>query len=129
MNETMTLEKAINTIDFEMGLHYSTEKSFIEPEKMDEAREVLLNYLDTENELGINLLTFIKVLKAPEIYVKRGDEILTIPHCDIEWDIECNSIAVILEEESKENSSSTLYGIYNLKDYGKTWSLNKEDLK
>lgn len=81
-------------------------------------------YRVTEEELGINLLTFVKVLKAPEIYFKRENEILEVPHCDIFWDIAVNSIAIILEEDKNH----TLYSIYHLRDSGKTWALTKEEL-
>ena len=86
-------------------------------------------YKDLEEELGINLFTFVEVLKAPEIYIKKRNKIITIPHCDICWDIVCNSIAVVLEEDKTEGCMRTVYGIYDLRSYGKTWSLNREDLK
>lgn len=81
-------------------------------------------YKATEEDLGINLLTFVKVLKAPEIYVKRKNEIFEVLHCDIRWDIVVNSIAIVLEE----SKNHTLYSIYHLRDYGKTWALTKEEL-
>ena len=84
----------------------------------------LQEYKSLEKELGINLFTFVKVLKAPEIYFKRENEILKVPHCDILWDIVVNSIAIVL----KENKKHTLYSIYYLRDYGKTWALTKEEL-
>ena len=80
---------------------------------------------DVEEELGIDLIKFVKVLKAPEIYVKSRNEILEVPHCDICWDIEVNKISIVLEEDKNH----TLYSIYHLKDYGKTWALTKEELE
>ena len=85
----------------------------------------LQEYKSLENELGIDLFTFVEVLKAPEIYFKRENEILEVPHCDILWDIVANSIAIVLEEDKNH----TLYSIYHLKDYGKTWALTKEELE
>ena len=85
----------------------------------------LQEYKSLENELGINLFTLVKVLKAPEIYFKRENEILEVPHCDIFWDIVANSIAIVLEEDKNH----TLYSIYHLRDFGKTWALTKEALE
>ncbi len=85
----------------------------------------LQEYKSLEEELGIDLFTFVKVLKAPEIYFKRENEILKVPHCDILWDIAVNNIAIILEE----NKNHTLYSVYHLRDYRKTWALSQEELE
>lgn len=115
--------KAFNEIKYTLQevFDYSSTKQFDTIEKALKEHE---QYKATEEDLGINLLTFVKVLKAPEIYVKRKNEIFEVLHCDIRWDIVVNSIAIVLEE----SKNHTLYSIYHLRDYGKTWALTKEEL-
>ena len=114
----MNLKQAIDTHDFEMGLHYGQGKYFIEPEKMDEAREVFLKYLDMEEELGVDLLTFVKALKEG-IYVHL-QEPYGIVHDTVRPKFEGRYVYLVLDTVNSQVCCS---------NYGESWALTKEDLE
>ena len=78
---------------------------------------------DIEEELGIDLVTFVKALKQDYIWVKADDlegkvvrcSSFTLSHgyfyCEYESDVEFG------------------YGFYAIRDYGETWALTKEELE
>ena len=83
---------------------------------------------DIEEEIGIDLITLFKVLKG-KIYSLHPKTkkicLIILPilyYCGKQWMIGCRS----MELDDEENSCDS-WDCY-LKDYGKTWSLDKIDL-
>jgi len=70
---------------------------------------------DIEEELGIDLITVFKILKAVNIYTKdkRYDLRNSLSYMGNSW--------VIQNHYDNE--------CFDFKDYGKTWSIKKEDLE
>ena len=74
---------------------------------------------DIEEELGVDLLTLIKVFKDG-VYIKINGEIGYIQY-----------VSIFKKRKWRLYSSSTFWGKYDIclvKDYGKKWSLTKEEL-
>lgn len=127
----MTLKEAIDTYDFEMGLHYGEEKHFIKPEKMDEAREVLLKFLVVEEEFGIDLtklLTAKKIYYYDEIFDKKERKSVFVLKETDDFGFDLKEKQVIMYEprsfdgillEKDEYGKKTAYG----------WAFTKEELE
>lgn len=82
---------------------------------------------DIEDELGIDLVTFVKATTQPVLFIKNipfSNEIklaiLTFIHKN---DINDNKDYLVWFEVNKEERY-----LFKLKDYGKTWALTKEEL-
>lgn len=96
--------------------------SNIEHEKHEELKAIykqLLPYAEVEEELGIDLITLFKALKNgvySNHYAYAGEEI--------------HKIDVELQKRSYGLCVSGGFGEgHNIKDYGKTWALTKEELE
>ena len=83
---------------------------------------------DIEDELGIDLITFVKATTQPVLYIKNipfSNEIklaiLTFIHKN---DINDNKDYLVWFEVNREERY-----LFKLKDYGKTWALTKEELE
>ena len=80
-----------------------------------------------EGELGIDLVTVFKALKTNKIFIKADYDGENIMPCNC-FSLNLNGSANyyfycqygLVNEE---------YDFYNLKDYGKTWALTKEELE
>ena len=68
---------------------------------------------DIEEELGIDLITFFKIYNADKVYIKGKDYYWKIRHYNR------RSISV----------GTNKIICLSFKDYGKTWSIKKEDLE
>ena len=97
-------------------------------EDMNKALNKLSQLEDLEEELGIDLITLFKSLKG-EIYSlhPKTQKICLIIFRDFyffgnQWIIECHS----MEWNAEENRCDS-WDCF-LKDYGKTWALDKNDL-
>lgn len=95
-------------------------------EKIKKASDTLLKYKDLERELGIDLITLIKIF-AKGFYARikgyDGYYLYQFDPRDIELNIERKSLIVYEEWRDSE------YGEYPFKKYGKTWALTKEELE
>ena len=100
----------------------------IESNVFERICDELIEYKSLEEELGIDLITLFKALKQDYIYFKHyyawdnkfkiNKEYITGLKC-----IEDNTIALFTESYyGKEH-------IVYLKDYGKTWSLDRSELE
>ena len=86
----------------ELGFDYIVDKN------QESANYKLGQLEDTEDELGVDLLTLFKALKNG-IYGKVGNKIEHILAPHLSW------------------YNREIY-IFKIKDYGKTWALTKEEL-
>lgn len=86
----------------------------------------LKHYEDIEDELGIDLITLFKVLKNGiyRIFYKGGEP-NKIGNLDINFDKKALSSHWQFLDMSGYDSGTNYY---YFKDYGKTWSLDKNDL-
>ena len=92
-----------------------------------EVYEKLRPLEDIEDELGIDLITLFKALKTNKIFIKADYDGESVMPCNC-FSLGLNGFANyyfycqygLVNEE---------YAFYNLKDYGKTWALTKEELK
>lgn len=78
---------------------------------------------DIEDELGIDLITFVKLTKAKEVYDIEEDSATTFTYIDFE-----NHLIVCIDDFD-EMSGRNFEWSYRFKDYGKTWALTKEELE
>ena len=88
----------------------------------------LIKYKDIEEELGIDLITFIKILSADTLYKKSGDEIceiFSVKNMEAIFDKNC----FVAHDGYHNCSMHDVYCYLHLKDYGKTWALTKEELE
>ena len=97
-------------------------------EEIFKALQKLGRLEDIEEEIGIDLVTLFKTLKG-KIYSLHPKTqkicLIILPifyYCGKQWMIGCRS----MEWDDEENSCDS-WDCY-LKDYGKTWSLDKIDL-
>ena len=74
---------------------------------------------DIEDELGIDLLIFLKIFTQENIYIRCNGEIFVN---DVEFAINCDKKGYFINLEICQ--FDRLY----LKDYGKTWALTREEL-
>lgn len=105
------------------GIYYPLET---EP-TYDECKIICVQKLgkleDIEDELGIDLTTFVKLTKAKEIYDIEEDDTTTFTYIDFE-----NHLIVCIDDFD-EMSERYFEWSYRFKDYGKTWALTKEELE
>ena len=83
---------------------------------------------DIEEELGVDLITFIKILSADTLYKKSGDEIceiFSVKNMEAIFDKNC----FVAHDGYYNCSMHDVYCYLHLKDYGKTWALTKEELE
>lgn len=104
-------------------------------------RNDLLNKLgeleDIEEELGIDLITLFKIIKQKYVYTnsfnRRVEEFVFTKIEGIEKDhLGRTYLRIVFQEVEYDENGNEKYGICwipNLKDYGKTWSLNREELE
>lgn len=78
---------------------------------------------DIEQELGIDLITFVKLNKTSEIYDKEEETSMFFNWIDLE------NKCLVCEDDFDEMSGGYLHFYYYFKDYGKKWALTKEELK
>ena len=87
-----------------------------------------------ENELGIDLVTLINVLKAGKIWIFYPDMYKRFPQrpedCFLDWD----SIVIFFEKKTigfadKGWEEEMGYSERPLSEYGKTWAITKEELE
>ena len=97
-----------------------------------------LQYLeDIEEELGIDLITLFKIIKQKYVYTnsfnRRVEEFVFTKIEGIEKDyLGRTYLRIVFQEVEYDENGNEKYGICwipNLKDYGKTWSLNREELE
>ena len=91
---------------------------------------------DIEDELGIHLNTLFKIIKRNYVYTnsfnRRVEEFVFTKIEGIEKDyLGRTYLRIVFQEVEYDENGNEKYGICwipNLKDYGKTWSLDKSDL-
>ena len=89
-------------------------------------KELIKPYKDIEKELGIDLITYIKLVQEGFYGFCRDEDhdkpyiFQFLPHDFVAFSDEL----VVYREDSDE-----VYTTYKYKDYGKTWSLTKEELE
>ena len=91
---------------------------------------------DIEEELGIDLITLFKIIKQKYVYTnsfnRRVEEFVFTKIEGIEKDyLGRTYLRIVFQEVEYDENGNEKYGIQwvpNLKDYGKTWSLDKSDL-
>ena len=97
-----------------------------------------LQYLeDIEEEIGIDLITLFKIIKQKYVYTnsfnRRVEEFVFTKIEGIEKDyLGRTYLRIVFQEVEYDENGNEKYGIQwvpNLKDYGKTWSLNREELE
>ena len=74
---------------------------------------------DIEEELGIDLITLFKALKQQKVWTKYMNEIDFCDYCEY----------MLKEDFIYFYWDSGKHLVFELKDYGKTWSLEKSDLE
>lgn len=109
----------------------------ITQKSLDEAIELIQNkdkyiaklkaklkpYKDLEKELGIDLITFVKLNKTYKIYDKEEESFMY-------WDyIDFKNKRLVCVDDWDEMGYTHLEYYYYFKDYGKKWTLTKEELK
>lgn len=150
MNSKEAIEKIIADYKFkekvESGYIYHTEIPFMEAiTNIMEDLEILKQYKNIEKELGIDLLTLFKALKDG-IWIRKcyfygtcdleGKPIFIKPHClhlgIYDYYTEKTKEGKYSEHEEALCFYDMVYedvnNIAKVKDYGKTWSLDKKDL-
>lgn len=80
---------------------------------------------DIEEELGIDLAKFFKLIKSDELYVFDYE---TKDFCLCRNFNLCSGMSFSLYCEYTTHEGSPAFDFYKLKDYGKTWALTKEEL-
>lgn len=85
--------------------------------------QIVGEYEDIKEELGIDLITLFEVLKDKKVWVIYANHIsrFYITDIDIKKGIIVGNINI--------GKSACFEKTYNIKDYDKTWSLTKENLK
>ena len=78
---------------------------------------------DIEEELGIDLIAFVKLNKTCKIYDKEEEGFMDFDYIDIE------NKCLVCVDDFDEMSGGYLDFYYYFKDYGKTWALTKEELE
>ena len=78
---------------------------------------------DIEEEIGIDLITFVKLNKTSKIYDKDEEEFMYFNWIDLE------DKCLVCEDDFDEMSGGYLHYYYYFKDYGKKWALTKEELE
>jgi len=78
---------------------------------------------DIEEELGIDLKTFVELNKTSKIYDKEEEDFMHFNWIDLE------NKCLVCEDDFDEMSGGYLHYYYYFKDYGKTWALTKEELE
>ena len=102
----MTNKEKADTLKRQLILHPSYLNII---EELEKDLEILEQYKNIEKELGIDLITLFKALKNG-IYCKIGNKIEHILAPHLSW--YCQQIYIC-----------------NINDYGKTWSLTREELE
>lgn len=100
-------------------------------ELIEEAIDKLGQLEDIEEEYGIDLVTLFKALEQGAWFVDKRNKNIFFAKCTLcsklDGKFECT------QEEMKFNGFiilEQLFGLgYELKDYGKTWALTKEELE
>jgi len=100
-----------------------TKVDYIEIKDKKLAEEKLCQLEDIEDELGIDLITLFNVLKDKKVWVVYAERIsrFYITNIDIK--------KVIITGEINIGKYACFEKTYNIKDYGKTWALTKEELE
>lgn len=109
---------------------YDKENRYYEPYDYESDKQLTITKLckkfgqleDIEEELGIDLITLFKALKNgiyAKVYIPMSFGIKEIRFLDVEK----TGLGLY------KNFIRTNYGLYQLKDYGKTWALTKEELE
>ena len=91
---------------------------------------------DIEDEPGVDLITLFKIIKQKYVYTnsfnRRVEEFVFTKIEGIEKDyLGRTYLRIAFQEVEYDENGNEKYGIQwvpNLKDYGKTWSLDKSDL-
>ena len=78
---------------------------------------------DIEEELGIDLITFVKLAKAKEIYDIEEDDTITFTYVDFEDHL------IVCVDDFSEMCERYNEWCYRVEDHGKTWALTKEELQ
>ena len=78
---------------------------------------------DIEEELGIDLITLIKVLKDKKVWI------IYVNHISRFYITDINIETGIIVGDINISKSACFEKTYNIKDYGKTWALTKEELE
>lgn len=98
--------------------------SFFAKQRLKHLVEKKLGQLeDIEEELGIDLITFVKLNKTDKIYDKEEENFMYYDYIDFE------NKRLVCVDDFDEMSCSHLEYYYYFKDYGKKWALTKEELK
>ena len=92
---------------------------------------------DIEEDIGLDLITLFKIIKQKYVYTnsfnRRVEEFVFIKIEGIEKDyLGRTYLRIVFQEVEYDENGNEKYGIQwvpNLKDYGKTWSLNREELE
>ena len=88
----------------------------------------LKHFEDIEDELGCDLINLFKALKQGYIYVKLEDGIIKreVDMLDFKEGVRC----VLFDKSCQVDNNLQCYGMLNyIQDYGKAWSLTKEELE
>ena len=78
---------------------------------------------DIEDELGIDLETFVKLTKAKEIYDIEEDDMTTFTYVDFEKHL------IVCVDDFDEMSERYLEWSYRFEDFGKTWAFARKEPK
>lgn len=81
--------------------------------------EKLHDIEDIEEELGVDLATLFKALKQQNVWTKYENEIDLCDTCEY----------MLLDDFIYFYWNSGKHLVFELKDYGKTWALTKEELE
>lgn len=100
----------------ELGGYYS---DYYGPEKQPEIQK-LGKLEDIEDELGIDLVTLFKAMKQGHIWAKNTYGKL---ECVCDYSLNYNDLGYWFL-----STGEGLYDVADLKDYGKTWALTKDEL-
>ena len=87
------------------------------------AEEKLCQLEDIEDELGIDLITFTKIVISPILYIKIDNSIKKVFMQTISSNDNKDDRYLIWFEDLMENRY-----MFSLKNYGKTWALTREEL-
>ena len=86
---------------------------------------------DIEEEIGIELVTLLKAMQSDKMYIKLSFENNLI----VEWNEECNTYGNIVWDLPQgivyfywSYPVETEHFVTEIKNYGKTWALNKKEL-
>lgn len=117
------MERLVSKEKLEMALKIiaTTPKELVEDIYLKNAKLGQLENI--EEELGIDLITFVKLNKTSEIYSEEEEDFVYFTWIDIE------NKCLVYEDDFDEMSGRYLHTYYHFKDYGKTWALTKEELK